>query len=47
MSPWRIGVIAFDVVAIGIIVGVLAMIMRAKDEKKNPDRYKPSKPNNL
>ena len=44
MSPWRIAVIAVDVV-IGCIIlfGIYRMVARTKDEKKNPDRYKKSK----
>lgn len=44
MSPWRIAVIAVDVV-IGCIIlfGIYRMVARTKDEKRNPDRYKKSK----
>ena len=43
MSPWRIGLIAADV-AVGLIVafGVLQIVSRTLDEKKNPERYKVS-----
>ena len=41
MSPWRVGVIAIDVViGAGIVVGLVAIITRILDEKKNPERYK-------
>ena len=43
MSPWRMGVIALDVViGLGTLWGILPMALRAKDEKKNLDRYKKS-----
>lgn len=44
MSSWRVGVVAGDVV-IGLILLACAasMVMRARDEKKNPERYKPLK----
>ena len=35
MSPWRMGVVAADVViGLGTLWGILSMIRRAKDEKK-------------
>ena len=44
MSPWRMGVVALDVViGLGTLWGILSMVLRAKDEKKNPDRYKKSR----
>ena len=44
ISPWRMGVIAVDVViALGTLWGILAIILRSKDEKKNPERYKAPK----
>lgn len=41
MSPWEIGLIIGDVI-IGILVagGVIWMILRTKDEKKHPEKYK-------
>lgn len=41
MSPWRMAVVALDVV-IGLIVafGVFQIVSRTLDEKKNPERYK-------
>lgn len=44
MSPWRIGVVAVDVViALGVALGVIAMVKRAKDEKEHPEHYKAKK----
>jgi beta-glucosidase len=41
MSPWRVAVVALDVVvALLILLGVVSMIRRGLDEKKNPARYK-------
>lgn len=41
MSPWRMAVVAVDVVlGLGIILGIVANVRRTQDEKKNPERYK-------
>ncbi len=41
MSPWRIGLITGDVVIGCVVAGVVAwIVLRAFDEKKNPDKYK-------
>ena len=44
MSPWRIGLIVADVIA-GVLVaaGVVWIVLRALDEKKNPDKYESEK----
>lgn len=41
MSPWRIGIICMDV-ALGLFIagGIVWIILRNNDSKKNPDRYK-------
>ncbi len=42
MSPWRIALIAADVViGLLIVLGVVFIVIRTLDEKKNPQRYKP------
>ncbi|HJA66447.1 glycosyl hydrolase family 3 [Lachnoclostridium sp. An169] len=47
MSPWRIAVIAVDIViGLGTLWGIAVMIIRSKDAKKNPERYKKSKKKN-
>lgn len=44
MSPWRIGVVAVDVViALGVALGVIAMVKRTKNEKEHPEHYKAKK----
>ena len=44
MAPWRMAVVAVDVViALGIALGIVANIRRAKDNKRNPEKYKPAK----
>ena len=44
MSPWRVAVVAVDVViAVLIVLGIFAMVRRTKDEKMNPDKYKRKK----
>ena len=44
MSPWRVGVIAADVViALGILLGIAAIMRRAKEGKEHPELFKPSK----
>ena len=41
MSPWRVAVIALDVViGLGIVVGVIANVRRTQDAKAHPERYK-------
>ena len=46
MSPWRIAVIAVDIViGLGTLWGIITIVLRAKDEKRNPQRYKKSKKN--
>ncbi len=41
MSPWRMAVIAVDIVIVlGAILGVVAIIRRTKDEKEHPENYK-------
>lgn len=43
-SPWEMGVYALDVVvALVVVCGVIMMIRRSADAKKNPDRYKSGK----
>lgn len=44
MSPWRIGLIVADIIA-GVLVaaGVVWIVLRALDEKKNPDKYESEK----
>ncbi len=41
MSPWEVGLITGDII-VGILVmgGVIWMVLRTKDEKKHPERYK-------
>ena len=47
MSPWRIAVIAVDIViGLGTLWGIAVMVIRSKDAKKNPERYKKSKKKN-
>lgn len=44
MSPWRVAVIAVDVViGLGILGGVIANILRTQDAKAHPKRYKSKK----
>ena len=44
MAPWRVAVIAVDlVIALGVVVGIIANIRRAKDNKRHPEKYKPAK----
>ena len=41
MSPWRIGVIALDVViGLGFVLGVIANVRRTKHAKAHPELYK-------
>lgn len=41
VSPWRLGVWAIDaVLAVLIILGVIVIILRARDEKLHPENYK-------
>lgn len=41
MSPWEIGLITGDIiVGLLIIGGVIWMVLRTRDEKKHPERYK-------
>ena len=43
MSPWRIAVIVIDIViALGIFYGVAVNILRTRDAKTHPKRYKSS-----
>ncbi|MBW3089480.1 beta-glucosidase [Bifidobacterium miconisargentati] len=40
-SPWRLGVYAVDVIiTIGVAVGIIMTLRRAKDEKIHPENYK-------
>ncbi len=41
MSPWKIGLIVFDVIA-GLLVaaGIVWTVLRQLDENKNPDKYR-------
>jgi beta-glucosidase len=40
MSPWRIGLYAFDVVAaILVAAGICWIVLRGQDEKKHPEKY--------
>lgn len=44
MSPWRVGVIAADIViALGILLGIAAIMRRAKEEKEHPELFRTSK----
>mgnify|MGYP000991333377 CR=1 FL=1 len=44
MAPWRMAVVAVDIViALGVVVGIIANIRRAKDNKRYPENYKPAK----
>lgn len=44
MSPWRIAVIALDIlIAIGICLGIFVNISRTKDYKLHPENYKGKK----
>lgn len=44
MSPWRVGVIALDaVIALGILLGITAIIRRSKEEKAHPELFRPSR----
>ena len=44
MSPWRVAVIAVDVViGLGILGGVIANILRTQDAKAHPKRHKSKK----
>lgn len=44
MSPWRVAVIAVDVViGLGILCGVIVNILRTQDAKAHPERYKRKK----
>lgn len=44
MSPWRMGVIAVDVViGLGVVLGVIAIARRARNEKLHPEQYKAKK----
>lgn len=44
MSPWRMGVIALDVViGLGILLGIAAILRRAREEKEHPERFRPSR----
>lgn len=46
ISPWRMAVYAVDaIIALGVLLGIWAMVSRTKDEKKNPDRYVNKKEN--
>ena len=39
-SPWKMGVYALDVVvALVAVCGIVLMVLRASDQKKNPDKY--------
>ena len=41
MSPWRVGVIALDVViGLGVIAGIIVNLRRTKDAKEHPELYK-------
>ena len=43
-SPWKMGVYALDVVvALVAVCGIVLMVLRAGDQKKNPDKYKGAK----
>ena len=43
-SPWKMGVYALDVVvALIAVCGIVLMIRRTGDQKKNPDKYKGAK----
>lgn len=41
MSPWRIGLIVFDVVA-GVLAaaGIAVVVLRTVDEKRHPEKYR-------
>lgn len=40
MSPWRVGLIVADVVAGALAAaGIVWIVLRTLDEKKNPDKY--------
>ena len=44
MSPWRVAVIAVDVViGLGIAVGVVANVRRTQDAKAHPEKYRSKK----
>ncbi len=44
MSPWRMGVIAVDVViGLGILLGIVANVRRTRDAKRHPENYKSKK----
>lgn len=44
MAPWRVAVITVDlVIALGVVLGIIANIRRAKDNKRHPEKYKPAK----
>ncbi len=43
MSPWRVGILVFTIV-FGLLIagGIVWLVLRRLDEKKNPDKYKHS-----
>lgn len=44
MSPWRVMLIAANIAAYALIAGGIAWtVLRAVDEKKNPEKYKTNK----